>query len=61
MGPISIVLEEYKSLVTKMAVDKPKEHVAKKNLSMLLDLQNMLTLPCFMPMLHFVNSLTKFA
>ena len=44
-----------------MAVDKPKEHVAKKNLSMLLDLQNMLTLPCFMPMLHFVNSLTKFA
>jgi hypothetical protein len=61
LGPARRVLEEYKPLVTKMAVDAPKELAAKKNLSMLLDWQNMLTLPCLMPMLHSVNSLIKFA
>ena len=61
LGPAKRLLEEYKPLVMKMAVDAPKEAAAKKNLSMLLDWQNMLTLPCLMPMLHSVNSLIKFA
>ena len=39
---------------------RPKE-ATKKNFSMLLDWHNMLTLPCLMPMLHYVNPLTEFA
>ena len=61
LGSARRVLKEYKLLVTNMAVDVPKEYATKKNLSMLLDWQNMLILPCLMPMLHFVNSLIKFA
>lgn len=50
------------TLETMMVVDAPKEYATKKNLSMLLDWQNMqVTLPCLMPMLHFVNALIKFA
>jgi hypothetical protein len=61
LGPARRVFEEYKPLVTKMAVDAPKELAVKKNLSMLLDWQNMLTLPCLMTMLHSMNFLMKFA
>lgn len=61
LRPTKRVFEEYKSLVTKMEVDAPKEPTTKKNLSMLLEWQNMLALPCLMPMLPFVNSLIKFA
>lgn len=50
------------TLGTMMVVDAPKECATKKNLSMLLDWQNMqVTLPCLMPMLHSVNTLIKFA
>jgi len=45
----------------KMIVDVAKEGLATKNLSILLDQHNMLTLPCLMPMLHFANSLVKLA
>ena len=55
------VLKEYKPLVTKMAVDAPKESTTKKNLSILLDWQNMITLPCLLPMMHFVDDHFKFA
>jgi hypothetical protein len=61
LEPAKRVLEEYKPLVTKMVVDSPKELAAKQNLSMLLDWQNMVTLPCFLPMLNSANSLIKFA
>lgn len=44
-----------------MAMDAPKEHATKKNLPILLDWQNMLSLPCLMPMLHSMNFLIKFA
>lgn len=43
-----------------MTVDTPKELVAKKNLSMLLGWQNMLTLPCLMSMLNSMIFLIKF-
>lgn len=56
-----IVLEEYKPLVTKIVVDASKEPTTKKNLSILQIWKNMLILPCLVPMLHFVNSLIKFA
>lgn len=59
LGPTKRVLEEYKVLVMKMAVDAPKEPATKKNLSMLLDRHNVL--PCLMSMLHYVNSLIQFA
>ena len=57
LGLAKRVLEEYKALVMKMAVDVPKEFVTKKNLFMFLDWQIMLTLPCLMPIMHFVNIL----
>lgn len=50
------------TLGTMMVVDAPKECATKKDLSILLDWQNMqVTLPCLMHMLHFVNSLIKFS
>ena len=61
LGPPKRVLEGYKSLVTKMAVDTPTESTKKKYISMLIDWHNMLTLPYLMPVLHHVNSLIKFA
>lgn len=51
----------YKPLVTKMAVDASKGSIAKKNLYMFVNWWNLLTLTCMMPMLHFMNSLIKFA
>lgn len=48
-----------KCIGDKMAVDMTKKITIKKNLNMLLDWENMLTLPCSMPMLHFVQSLVK--
>ena len=51
LEPTKRVLEEYKPLVTKMAVDAPKEPTSNKNLFMLPDWQNMLVLPCLLPML----------
>lgn len=60
LGLARRVLEEYKPLVTKMAVDAPKEGATKNNISMLLDWQNILPLPCTMPMLHSMNSFIKF-
>lgn len=61
LGHAKRVFEKYKPVVMKTTVDAPKEGVATKNLFMLLDEHNMLTLPCLMPMLHFVNSLLKLA
>ena len=60
LGLTRRVLEEYKPLVMKMAIDAPKEGATKNNISMLLDWQNILTLPCTMPMLHSMNSFIKF-
>ena len=60
LGPTKRVLEEYKSSVMKMTVYSLEEVATKKNLSMLLDWQNVFTLPCLMPMLHHVKSLIKF-
>ena len=55
------MLEEYKPLVMKKAVDAPKELVAKKILYMLLAWLYMLTLPCLMPLLYSMSSLIKFS
>ena len=61
LGHAKRTIEEYKPLVTKMAMDASKESTTKKNLSMLLDEQNMLALSGMMPIVHYVNSLFKFA
>ena len=53
------VLAEYKLLVTKMAMHTPKELTTKNNHFILLVWQNMLTLPCLISMLHYVNSIIK--
>lgn len=61
LRPTKRVFEKHKPLMMKMEVDAPKGPTTKKNLSMRLEWQNMLTLPCLVPMLHFVKSLFKFA
>lgn len=61
LGSTKRVLEEYKTLITKMAIDSNKEPTTKKNLKVHLEWVVMLALPSMMPLLHAVNSLIEFA
>lgn len=50
LGPTRLMLEEYKFIVKKMAIDAHNEHAAKKNLKMLLESEVMLAFLGLMPM-----------
>jgi hypothetical protein len=61
LEPLKRVLDEYKTLIVKMAQDSAEESKTTLNLRLLCDVHTLLALPCLMPMLESVNQLIEFA
>lgn len=60
LAPLKWVKKEYETLIVKMVIDSGFVEVARTNLVNLCDLHAILGLPCILPMLQFINVLTKF-
>jgi hypothetical protein len=61
LSPLKHVVFEYKVLIMKMYFDCDMTKFACENLELLHDLELILTLPCFMPLLKVVhNTLIKY-
>jgi hypothetical protein len=61
LEPLKRVLDEYKTLIVKMAQDANEESKVVHNLALLCDVHTLLALPCLMPLLESVNHLIEFA
>jgi hypothetical protein len=62
LEPLKRVLDEYKTLIIKMAQDANEESKVAHNLALkLCDVHTLLALPCLMPLLESLNQLIEFA
>jgi predicted glycosyltransferase involved in capsule biosynthesis len=61
LSPMKHVICEYRPLLMKMALDFPTIALATSNLELFCDVEILLSLVCFVPMLEIVNVLVKFA
>jgi len=61
LSPLKRVMVEYNALIVKMHSNHDKTKFAHENLEMLCDLELILALPCFMPMLEVIHIHIKYA
>jgi hypothetical protein len=57
LSPTKIVMEKYRTLLVKMALDSPTNQQIKLNYENLCDLQVLLGLVCIMPLLESIHAL----
>jgi hypothetical protein len=61
LSPMKHVICKYRPLLMKMALDFPTIALAASNLELNCDVEILLSLVCFVPMLEIVKVLMKFA